>query len=139
MRILALLACLALCSCTSSGVRIGYGPAGHCAKDRSIVGCGVPGQCAPYANELARRLTALGYETKVVGFRYQNVSRDYRHVAHFNDGAHAICVYRDTDGKGSRWYVKDNQDWEPQWIEASTALEFARRFAGPPFAITNAR
>lgn len=139
MNLLLAILCLALCSCTSSGIRIGYGPAGHCAKDRKIVGCGVPGQCALYANDLARRLNELGYEAHVVGFRYDNVSRDYRHVAHFNDGAHAFVVYRDTDGKGSRWYAKDNMRPEPEWIEAPSALEFSQRFAGPEFAITNAR
>jgi|SRR6266853_6622474 len=123
-----------LASCTSSGIRIGYGKAGHIAKNMTIPGLGIDGDCYIYAQELCKRLRDAGYEAYIVGFTYET------QTPHFDKlPGHAFVVYRDTDGEGYRWYAKDNQNWMPVLLPEKSVMEMSQRFAGIENFVTSAR
>lgn len=121
--LLLLAALLAGCAPFRVGdIRIGNTPARKIAKDMSIPGKGVDGQCLPYAIALHRKFQAAGIRSKVLVFSYESLAADPRNKG----GAHAIVSY-DDDG---RTYLMDNQSWLPTWVHNDNALGLAQQFAG---------
>jgi len=137
---LALLAALSLPGCGS--LRIGNTPARRIAKDMSLPGKGIDGQCLPFAQALHRRFRSAGIPSKVIVFRYESLGRMpslFSNNAAYGlprpqSGAHAIVAYDD----GGRIYVTDNQTWMPQWVHGGDADQLARQFSGMHHRVTGA-
>lgn len=134
-RALTALFTLALATTTlcAGEIRIGDTPARRIAKDRTIPGKGVPGECLTYAKALHAKFQAAGVPSKVVTFGYATTGLTRTDAK--GARAHAVVVYDDN----GRTYVADNQTWLPTWVANGPALEVAQRFAGLDAYVTNAR
>jgi len=130
----------------AGGIRIGDTPARRIAKDSTVPGKNVEGQCLPFANALHAKFQAAGIPSQVVSFQYETLAApreilgEQRAVAPINErggltGAHAVVIYED-DG---RIYVMDNQSWQPKWIHEASTIDMARQFAGMDIAVGEAR
>jgi hypothetical protein len=126
-------------------IRVGYSAAGHIAKDMSIPGKGVSGECLPFALALQQKFEAAGIPSKIIAYSYEAMS-----PARFIDrsqptpaigradsysGAHAIVEYND-DG---RIYIMDNQSWSPTWVHEASNAGLAQQFGGTNISIRKAR
>ncbi len=118
-------------------VRIGYSKAGRIAKDMSLPGKGVEGQCLPFANALHQKFAAAGIPSKIIVYHYTPLSSpvayDDFNRALCSDArnlnaprTHAVVAYND-DG---RTYIMDNQSWYPTWIHDASPTEMAQQFSG---------
>lgn len=56
-------------------LRMGNTPARRIAKDMSLPGQGVDGQCLPFARALHARFRSAGIPSKVIVFRYESLGR----------------------------------------------------------------
>lgn len=133
------LAVTAMGICTTAralDIRIGNTPARAIAKDMSIPGKGVDGQCLPFALALHERFQAAGIASKVIVYRYNALSTFASEGIHKTEaGAHAVVAY---DDRG-RVYVMDNQSWLPTWVKAGTIKELAEQFSGMNVQVGEAR
>jgi len=112
-------AAVALCACSTSptaGLRIGNTPARSIAMDPCIPGKGVPGQCLPYAIALQKKLAKAGIHSKVIAYRFEDLSDPANAMA--NRG-HAVVAYQDR----GRTYLMDNISDTPLWVEANAPAE----------------
>jgi len=116
----------------AGGIRIGDTPARRIAKDASIPGKHVAGQCLPFANALHTKFQAAGISSEVVSFQY-DAPRELSGGGF--TGAHAVVIYQD-DG---RIYVMDNQSCQPKWIHEASTIDMARQFAGKDLVVGAAR
>ena len=127
-------------------IRIGDTPAGRIAKETTVRGKYVDGQCLPFAKELHARFRAAGIPSKVITFNYETLSRsraifgEHRAVAPINErggitGAHAVVAYEDQ----GRTYIMDNQSWQPKWIHSDSPSGMARQFCGMDVLVAKAR
>src|SRR5690242_9156939 len=108
---------LSACASFRAGsVRIGDTPACRMAKDPSIPGKNVTGQCLPFAVALNQKLQAAGIASKVIGYSYELPLTSPMAERTGGKGAHAVVVYND-DG---RTYVMDNQSWAPRWVSQTS-------------------
>lgn len=127
----------------AGGLRIGNTPARKIAKDTSIPGKGVDGQCLPYALALHKRFQAAGIESKVIVYRYEalnTASGAFNGSAAYSNsrsqgGAHAAVAYND-DG---RIYLIDNQSWMPKWVANDSNKGWAQQFSGMDVNVLEAR
>jgi hypothetical protein len=127
----------------AGGLRIGSTPARKIAKDLSIPGKGVDGQCLPYALALHKRFQAAGIASKVIVYRYEayntapgtfSGSAAYGSSA-TKGGAHAAVAYND----GGRIYLIDNQSWMPKWVSNDSTKGWAQQFSGMDINVLEAR
>ena len=141
LKLLAIAPALFLSACApfqANHVRIGDTPARRIAKDPTLPGKGVQGECLPYAVALHRKLEQAGIPSRVVTFGYttgrpQNVPAT-RHGLTPAVAAHAAVVYDD----GGRTYMTDNQSWLPTWIGNGSLTAMAQTYAGPGVYVTDA-
>ena len=123
-----------LVACASSRVgdfRIGNTPAAQIAKNPALPGKYETGQCLPYALALNKSFRAAGIPSKVIGFKYENVTNGERLGG---AGAHAVVVYND---KG-RIYVMDNQSTSPTWVAQGSSAAMMEQFGGMDLSIRKA-
>jgi hypothetical protein len=127
-------------------IRIGDTPARRIAKETTLRGKYVEGQCLPFALALHARFRAAGIPSKVICFNYETLSRpceifgEHRAFPSIYDrggltGVHAVVAYED---KG-RTYLMDNQSWQPKWIHDDSPLGMARQFGGMDTLVAKAR
>ena len=134
---------LGTASAEAGGLRIGSTPARKIAKDLSIPGKGVDGQCLPYALALHKRFRAAGIESKVIVYRYEALNTAagaFSGSASFGGsrsqtGAHAAVAYND----GGRIYLIDNQSWMPKWVGNDSNKGWAQQFSGMDVNVLEAR
>lgn len=134
--LLILCALLLASGCASSRVgqiRIGDTPARRIAKDLSVPGKGVNGQCLPYARALHQRFQAAGIPSRVITYNYESLVTPRKLEG--LTGAHAVVAYED-DG---RTYMIDNQSWLPVWVRDASPDALARQFSGQDFNVLSAR
>jgi len=112
-------------SFSTAHIRIGNSRAAQIAKDTSIPGKGVQGQCLRFATALHEKFQAEGIPSQVVVYGYQTSGMPETND-NGNRAAHAIVVYSD----GGQTYVMDNQSWNPQLVRDGTTREVAQRFSG---------
>jgi len=127
---ISLAATLLLPACSSlstASIRIGDTRAARIAKDTTIPGKGVPGQCLPFANALQEKLEAAGIPSKVIVYGYEASAMPQAGATQPGDrGSHAVVAYEDS----GRTYIMDNQSWTPQWVHDGPAIQMAQRFSG---------
>ena len=117
-------------SLSQNSIRIGQTPASRIAKDPTITGKGVPGQCLAFANALQLKFEAAGCPVQVsrrYGYQASPVPQPGFVPAVGGEAAsHAVVAHED----GGRAYIMDNQSWSPQWIQNGAPLQMAQRFSG---------
>jgi hypothetical protein len=118
-------------------IRIGSTPARKIAKDMSIPGKGVDGQCLQFAQALHKKLQAAGIQSKVITFSYDSLGTIGGAFTNTRNqgGAHAMVAYND----GGRVYLMDNQSWMPTWVKDTGAAGLAQQFAGMDIKVTSVR
>jgi hypothetical protein len=127
-------------------IRIGDTPARRIAKETTLRGKYVDGQCLPFALALHARFRAAGIPSKVITFRYETLPRpraifgEQQAWAPINErggiaGAHAVVAYEDQ----GRTYLMDNQCWQPKWIHSDSPYGMARQFSGMDTLVAKAR
>ena len=127
-------------------IRIGDTPARRIAKEATLRGKYVEGQCLPFALALHARLRAAGIPSKIISFRYETLPRpreifgERRAIAPINErggitGDHAVVAYEDR----GRTYVMDNQSWQPKWIHDDSPFGMARQFTGMDAIVAKVR
>lgn len=128
---------LALTPAAHADIRIGNTPARKIAKDMSIPGKGVDGQCLVFAQALHRKFQAAGIQSRIVTFGYESLGTIGGAFTNTRNqgGAHAVVAYND----GGRIYLMDNQSWMPTWVKAADAAGLAQQFAGMDIKVTSAR
>ena len=95
---------LAACSpLMALDIRIGDTPARRIAKDRTLPGKGVIGECLTFAKALHKKFQAAGIPSKIVTFSYDTIN--FRRDAAKGTPAHAVVVYDD----GGRTYSSQLQ------------------------------
>lgn len=116
-------------------IRIGDTLAKRIAKDMTVSGKGVIGQCLPYAQALHARFCSVGIRSKILIFNYQNLSSPATNGARCAAGAHAVVAFED----GGRIYIADNQSWLPVWIQEAAPASMAQQFSGKDLRVVSAR
>jgi hypothetical protein len=127
-------------------IRVGDTPARRIAKETSLPGKNVDGQCLPFAVALHARFQAAGIPSKVISFNYETLPAareifgELRAIAPVNErggitGVHAVVAYEDQ----GRTYVMDNQSWQPKWIHDASAIGIAQQFGGMDTLVAKAR
>jgi hypothetical protein len=127
-------------------IRVGDTPARAIAKETTLRGKYMDGQCLPFALALHARFRAAGIPSKVITFRYQTlpvpraIFGEHRAFAPINErggitGAHAVVAYEDQ----GRMYVMDNQSWQPKWVHNDSPQGMARQFSGMDTLVARAR
>jgi hypothetical protein len=114
-------------------IRIGDTPARRIAKDRSLPGKGVEGQCLPFAVALHQKFKAAGIPSKVITYGYQSLKTPISSRQPTN-GAHAVVAYNDE----GRTYVMDNQSWAPTWVHDGSAVAMTQQFSGMDYHVDRA-
>jgi hypothetical protein len=147
----AIIAVLAASFCASapSGmaeIRIGDTIARQIAKETTLRGKNVDGQCLPFAVALHARFKAAGIPSKIITFNYETLSTphdifgEHRAIVPISErggitGAHAVVAYEDM----GRTYIMDNECWQPKWIHNDSPLGMARQFGGMNILVAKAR
>lgn len=137
LRVLIAAAGLALAACSSTqtaGIRVGDTPARRIAKDTSLPGKGVQGQCLPFAEALHRKFQAAGIPSKVITYRYDSLNAP-AHARQPMSGTHAVVAYNDQ----GRTYIMDNQSWMPKWVGNASAVGMAQQFSGMDIHVASAQ
>lgn len=143
---LLLLSTMLLAACAPfrvGDIRVGNTPARKIAKDMSIPGKGVDGQCLPFAVALHHRFQAAGIPSKVIVFNYDSLGTTpgaFSGAGNFGvskpvGGAHAMVAYNDE----GRTYLMDNQSWMPTWVHGDSVAGFAQQFSGMDMKVADAR
>jgi hypothetical protein len=110
-----------------SALEIGYGPATQIARDPSLPGRNMPGQCLVFARALNARLQAAGIPSRLIEYRYDGPV--------MGASSHAVVAYEEH----GRTYIIDNQSWAPTWVREDSLAAMAQRFSGPYVAVLGAR
>lgn len=129
--------------CKVGSIRIGNTPARAIAKDTSIPGKGVDGQCLPYARALHRKFQAAGIPSRILVFNYDSLggagspfsTSGAFGIRRGQSGAHAVVAYNDA----GRTYLMDNQSWMPTWVHDDGIAGMAQQFAGMDMKVSDAR
>ena len=127
-------------------IRLGDTPARRIARESTLRGKYVEGQCLPFALALHARFQAAGIPSKVIAFSYETLPAPHQI---FNErrafpgagegggatGSHAMVAYEDQ----GRTYLMDNQSWQPRWIHEDSPFGMARQAGGMNSLVANAR
>jgi hypothetical protein len=130
----------------AGAIRIGDTPARRIAKETTLQGKFVEGQCLPFALALHARFLAAGIPSKVISYNYltlpapREIFGEHRAIAPINErggitGAHAVVAYEDE----GRTYVMDNQSWQPKWIHDDSPDGMAQQFSGMDAIVAKAQ
>ena len=137
MTTLATISAAFLSGCASfrvGSIRVGDTAPRRIAKEMSIRGKGIEGQCLPFAVSLHRRFKAAGIPSKVIGYGWKALAGPLGDRKP-HTGSHAVVAYQD-DG---RTYVMDNQSWQPMWVHGGASHAVTQKFSGMDFKVEDAR
>ena len=115
-------------------IRIGDTTATRIAKDTTVPGKGVMGQCLPYAHALYARFCAAGINSKILIYRYHGFSAPATGGTRCAAGSHAVVAFEDR----GRIYIADNQSWLPKWVQKASPATMAQQFSGRNLSVASA-